>query len=446
MKNPKGIFSITVALVLLAIAIAAAVATYIFIRRDTSTNNETNANVLVNTNTIVVNTNTVANLNTPTNSSSNQNVNSASSIYPKQEWPGEADDSVLFQTYTSGSTDTTVYSIVPGQEAKKYFTPPTGYSVIENSRGRLIWLEKDDILYLYDTRDGSVRKTSLPVLLAGNVRYESAGPLVYSTDGVELIVRYSLFDKNSDAYKNEFAGPQPISSKQYRYNITADTYSAVENFDGIFYTLWDRGVNIGYNHLSGEGVGSKTPITKSFFETGKSEQSADYGNNSNPAFSQDGKWVAVPAVEKSPFKVHIFALPDISKPAKTFTLANVKDADPVTNALGYVYDFEWTADNENLILSFGNSMYAINVETNSATRIFTNAGTDASYTGWSYYPVVSGSGRYVYYVDNGNSNPANLKNENNIHELKMYDMQTRQTKTLKKVTGETNISLIGGYN
>ncbi|MFA6953543.1 MAG: hypothetical protein WC270_03065 [Patescibacteria group bacterium] len=401
-----------------------------------NTNVTVNSNGNLNTNTVVLNTNTAVNLNT----------NTSTIKYPGQEWPGLTDNSVLYQKYSSTASDEKVYTVQPGQQPSVYFTIPTGYSLVSNESGRLIWLEKDNYLYIYDIQKGSTRKTSLPALIAGEVRFESARPTVYSTDGVEVIIQYSLFDKNSAAYNSEFAGPNPISTKRYRYNITTNTYTPGENMSGIFYSLWDRKLNIGYNHLAGEGVGSKAPIEKTFFDTGNTEDSADYGNNSTPAFSQDGKWVAVPEPSKAPLKIYIFSLPDIKNPVKTLTLPTVKDTPPVTNTLGYIYDFEWTTDDQNLILSFNHSIFVINVQTEKATKVFDNTQNDSSYTGWSYYPEISGSNRYIYFVDYSNSNPATLKPENNIDELKAYDITTGKTTILLKTTGETNIQLIGFDN
>jgi hypothetical protein len=445
MKNPKGFIPIAAAIIFVIVAALIAGGSYYY----TKTLNK-NTNTVVNTNVAVLNenTNALVNINGDLNTNTvivNSNTNADTIRYPGQEWPGLNDNSVLYQKYTSTTPDEKVYTVQPGQQPSVYFTVPTGYSLISNEGGRLIWLEKDNYLYIYDIQKGSTRKTSLPALLAGDVRFESAGPTVYSTDGVEVIIQYSLFDKNSDAYNSEFAGPNPISTKRYRYNITTDTYTLGENMSGIFYSLWDRKLNIGYNHLSGEGVGSKTPITKTYFDTGKAEDSADYGNNSTPAFSQDGKWVAVPEPSKAPLKIYIFSLPDIKNPVKTLTLPTVKDTPPVTNTLGYIYNLEWTTDDQNLVLSFNHSIFVINVQTEKATKAFDDSQYDSSYTGWSYYPEISGSNRYIYFIDYSNSNSATLKPENNIDELKAYDITTGKTTILLKTIGETNILLIRRY-
>jgi len=449
MKHPKGFIPIAVVIIIVVVAALIVGGSYYYTKTQVNENinSEVNSNVAVvngNTNTAVngnavvvnENTNTALNSNgnsntntvvvTNTNSAVNSNTNANTVRFPGQEWQGANDNSILYQKHTNSVTELKTYSIQPGQESKVYFTVPSGYKLVSNEGGRLIWLKKDGYLYIYDIQKGGIRKISLPALLTGDVRFESAGPSVYSTDGVEVIIECNLFDKNSDAYNNKFAGPSPISTKRYRYNITTDAYTLEENMSGIFYSLWDRKLNIGYNHLSGEGVGSKTPITKTFFYNGKTEESADYGNNSTPAFSQDGKWVAVPVPEKAPLKIYIFSLPDIKNPVKSLTLPTVKDSPPITNTLGHIYSLEWTADDQNLVLSFNHSVFVINVQTEKATKVFENSQFDSSLTGWNYYPEISGSSRYIYFVDYSNSNSTTLKPENNIDELKAYDMTTEK--------------------
>lgn len=415
----------------------------------TTVNENLVANVTANTSvSINENANVTANVNDAVNSNSsatNTNNTTVTTKYPAQEWPGAKDDKVIYRMITDTTTDKTLYSIQPGQKAQTYSTLPTSYTQASDDRGRLTWLSKDNHLFVFDHQDGSIRQTSLPDILAGDVRFESAGPSVYSTDGVEVLIRYDLFDKNSDAYKNEFAGPQPSSSKLYRYNLTTDTFVTADNMKGDFWSIWDRQANVGYTHRTGEGVGNSSPITKKLFDAGKTEKSADYSTNSVPAFSQDGKWAAVPSVDKAPMKIYIFSLPDIANPVQTLTLPTVKDTPPVTNAIGYVYDFEWSTDNQNLLLSFQNTIYHIDVKAGTAIKIFENRQSNSSGTGWDYYPVVSGSGRYIYFVDYSNKDPKTLKKGNNISELKAYDATTAKTTTLVTTTGEQRMILTGQF-
>lgn len=376
--------------------------------------------------------------NTPATNSQSQNTNSSNTMHPPQSWDIGDTDAVWYRD-SKGA----VWTVSPGKSPQQLPDVPEGYSVINGSvRARLVWVTKNQKLYLWDRSDNSVRSTSLPNLVDRGDIYDMAGPIVYSTDGIESIIRYSHFDKNSEEYKNEFMGPQPVNHTNYQYNLTADTYSETDSFSSTFYRIWDRQGNFAYNFPSGEGIGNVTPIKRYDIKSEDILQSPEYGNNSGPGFSTDGKWAAVPVPSSSPLQIHIFALPDVLQPIRTLTLPEIRDADTSGNQIGYVYDVAWSPDNSDIILSFKSRIFLIDAISGQASLVFENKGIDSSYTGWSYYPTTSLSGRYVFWIDYDNSNQQTKLKENNIFELKVYDVSTGETKTLFTSTGESRISLV----
>ncbi len=343
---------------------------------------------------------------------------------------------IFYSTQATGSeTINTLQTITYDGKASNPETTPAGYTRLTFDQYRLAWLQGNGKIWLWDREKNTIQSTSLPNPLTGETVYEVVGPYVYSSDLHQVIVQYAKFDKNSEAYKSEFAGPNPVSSKYYTYTFLTDQIILGPSNLDTFYDLWDQENGFLYTHRAGEGIGSASPVTRISQQDGSKVKSADYGNNSGPAFSSDGKKMAIPVPDSSPLKIHIFDLPNITTPSLTLTLSDVKDASP-ENVLGYIYNLEWFNNNSQLVLSFSHSGYVIDVTTGTATKFFEEPKFDPNTSSlqWDQYPAFPSNGS-IFVFETSIRYPVPRDNVTMKVIFNAYNTTSKKLSTIKEIDG-----------
>jgi hypothetical protein len=319
-------------------------------------------------------------------------------------------------------------SIVPEGETPNSIEYGSG-----RSNPRLLFLVQDGVISILDRKTNDRWATTLPTLLQGEVEYEGADVVVVSTDGAEAILTYSLFDKNSEQYRSEFAGPQPVSRKAYRYNIEqntsvqADDYLNVGGFLGPFIEVWDRETNVAYNNPVGEGVGDATPVTAKDIDTGEVVTGVEYGlGATGPAYTPDSERFVIAESDQTDHSItlHFFNRSDLSTPYASRQLTDVD-----TSVAAYV-SLHWSADGTKLALALDKKLYLVDPSTGAGTLVFTDTTLNTSYSSWDRNTTIfTASGRHLLFIDYFNPNGANGASEENVSYLKAVDLQSENAIT-----------------
>lgn len=442
--NNKGIAILPV-VVIVAGLLAFGATGYFFYSTVKNTNDTADTNtglVNVNTNRTFAtngNTNSAINTNTNTNVNAVTNTNATAQVLQINQEPLSS-HLIYYSLHGVNETPTSLQTIGYDGTMGATEQTPTGYERLTLDSYRLAWLKRDGKLWLWDRKLNTVNATSLPAPLQGDVVYDMVGPLVYSSDWQQVIMEYSRFDKNSEAYKSEFAGPQPSSSRYFIYTFATDETSAAPAGLSGFYTTWDRQRGYLYTYRSGEGIGNISPVTRLSTADGSTQLSPGYGNNSQPAFSPDGTKLAIPEPENSPLKIHLFDLPDVSTPVRTLTLPNVVDTGKAENIDGYVYDLAWFTNNTKLVLTFSHSGYIIDVATGATTVFFDNTKTTPAYPTLSWvppYPSLPATGTIFTFLATHRKSVG----DNKLIETRLYtyDVATNKLTDLKDLPGPQTV-------
>jgi len=400
-----------------------------------------------NTNTTTTNTNAVANANDNSNTNSVTNTNIVSdSADLIQSWNWSTNDRVIYGDSQSSYWEINV------NDKEPINIVPEGYTQISlglftsypPGNPRLIFLERDNKIFLFDRLNNQISQTSLPALLDNGDLYESPNIMVFSTDGVEVIIQYNYYDKNSEEYHNEFYGSLPTSATHYRYDIAKNTYTnanellgssgSVGNYYGTFYEVWDRENSIGYNYLSGEGIGNKTPISAHYFDTDDVIESTDYGYGSKPSFNADGTKVAVPAEsDNGSLIVYLYNLPNIEEPYQTLELIDLATR-PTT--------LSWSRDNTKLAVGYNEKIYIIDILTQEVSLVFEDDTLGIAYMHWDRNNLIfSPTDNYLFFIDFDNTNQNNLRDGNNKFYINAVDVESGNLILLHEIEYSDNTML-----
>lgn len=297
--------------------------------------------------------------------------------------------------------------------------------------------------------------SGLPKEMDTNKVFVSMSDVLLSADKTKAIVVFSTFDNTKEP--SAFDGSLPliradefmcdIASRECSpTNVLALAYEAsgrtAEWFrdNTLSWYEWDSKRNLLFGHVSGEGIGSASPVYVFNANTKILQQTVGYDSLNNKEKRAEVPWGAFsPSLSKfvmvqetgdttnarNTWKLLLYRSDNLTVPQGVYDISAMNDASHGFNRVGSV---AWSTDEETLVILTNDQLFTLNFESGEKTLRYTDTSKDASGLWLDFNHVrLSQDGRFITFVDyiprvdGDNLNPVlvsvDLSNNNKVTEL-----------------------------
>lgn len=323
-----------------------------------------------------------------------------------------------------------------------------GYKVIDYYMTYLpstkyIFLIKDNQIFVYDISSSKITKTSLPDLKEDKKYQDDISLISFSKDQNSVIFQINTYNKN-DPGPEIGGGPEPLSSKEYVYNISENKTIAssilqkaeklTEN-SNLYIIGWDNQENtlfVEYWPTSAGGYGDSVFANLNLNKNtiAKTNRTLGLRYLLSPSYKQ----IAIP--DTSQGKIFIFDTNDLTKVKKELDISQLK-----------TYSFSsseiWSPNEDEIAIGFNQDIYTININSGELTLRYTDNTLGGGYLYWSRNIIAySTSGKFLFITDRDNSNQSNLEKGLDIDKTIKIDLATNKSEVITSTNLEKESSEI----
>jgi len=305
-----------------------------------------------------------------------------------------------------------------------------------------LFIQKDKKIYLYKIDTQILTETSIPQAQSGETVYEEIGLYLAGQSGKNFIFTFSKYDKNSEEYKNEFAGPLPVSEKYYQYDIANNTVKDADYINEIWsltgiasgplsnlsLDVWDDKKNIFLGHLVGEGIGHSTPVYSVDLNNKKITETKQM-MEAQPFFNQWGKGGDFVITKKSDEKLTL-AFYDIAQPQKEEKSYQLTIPDPIYGLSTVVWN------DQKAIIVFKNQFDELNLTTGTQREVYKDFDQAPSLANFNWYSVNFLDNNHIIFVDWESTNKNDPINGKHVNIIKTVDLNTNETQEIYRSISE----------
>lgn len=288
-------------------------------------------------------------------------------------------------------------------------------------------LTKENEIYLYDLKNGETSKTSIPPLRDEGDVYETVSQVMLSPDKTEAMISIALYDKDSEEFRNEFAGPLPVSRRQIIYDLANDEWKDSDAIsrarelvgeDFIAFVRWDNVDNVLYGHVSAEGIGNRQPVYAVDLDDGSVRRTPAGDDPLKPFFSPSLEKIVLHDVRGN--SLQVFDARDLDAPEKALDLGDI-GADSI-------YAIAWSSDEAEIALGCDDRIYTLDLETGDHFLRWSDDTLGQAYMHWDRnHLICSPAGKGLIFVDYDNVNQVDkntmFRDENNRFLLTASDLE-----------------------